>query len=387
MAYLYHQREPRVTLGEPGAAPAPAPTVPVLTGPTSIRRGERGDYVVTNAPPGATFSHWMFISGPFVFRRSGNNNVPNWSGTMVQSGFIGVSVTDPAGRRQNLQLRVTVTPRPWTENASAIPLVRTGNGSLPAQPRLGRPGRDPRDPGLGTSQTSERHTLQTKVVSGGPNDGFNFVESPPVTWTTLAFTSQALYDPSHPFFRAHDPMRRGLPLPGGRLQIGTIQKNVEAHEGIIAPPHGAPAGYASHHQALLNYLRAHPINRVVERDVSHISREPNLNYATRINGYITRQTQLATAASQPHPKNIFPGPMYFNYPFITPRTLRIRVGTGTHQLNLTNPAGKARWASTNPAIATVDARGIVRPVAQGRAIIRVTNADGDTDEIPVTVDP
>lgn len=387
MSYLYNLSglgEKTVPAPAPAPAPIPAPP-PALTGPTSIPRGTPADYIVTNVPPGATLSNWRFTTGAATLPRSGNNNVSNWSGTMVQSGRISVNVV-AGGNVRALTLDVTVTPRPWTENAQPVPLVRTGHGTLPVQPRLNRPGRDPRDPGLGVSPVTGRRAIRTRIVSGGPNDGFNYLDIPPVTWDTPSFTNNALYDTTHPFFRAHDPMRRGLPLPGGRLQIGTIQKNVEAHEGIISPPHGAPPDYASHQQRLLNFLRANPINRVVERDVSHTSRESNRDYAIRIERFVRTRSDAATAASQPHPRDIFRGAMYFNYPFISPRMLRLRVG-GTHQLNLTNPAGKPRWASTNTAFVTVDGRGTVRAVRQGRAIVRVTNADGDTDEITVTVDP
>lgn len=182
-------------------------------------------------------------------------------------------------------------------------------------------------------------------------------------------------------------MRRGIPLPGGRLQIGFIQKNVEAHEGIISPPHGAPRGYAGHHQALLNYLRAHPINAAVERDVSHISKEASTNYGNRINTFVVNQVRAALAASEPHPNNVYPGPMYFDYPFITPRRLRLNVRSGPGQLSINNRAGGTRLSSSRPSVATVDARGAVRPVSPGITVIRVTNKDGDIDEITVTVDP
>ena len=257
------------------------------------------------------------------------------------------------------------------------------------QPRLGVPGRNPRDPGLGVTDTKEVHTIQTMIVNGGPNDGFNYLPAAPVTWTPKAYTNAALYDPSHPFNRAHDPYRRGLPLPGGRLQIGTIQLNVEAHEGIIAPPSQAPAGYASHWQLLLNHLAqpANQINSALERDVSHRSRESNTSYAARINRVLTARANAAVNASKPHPHDIFRGKMYFNYPYISQRSLRLRVNGMTGRLALTNPAGgRAVWASTNPAVATVDSKGVVRPVAKGNAKIRVTNVDGDVDEIPVTVD-
>ena len=394
MSYQYYNREARFGLGEPNApgtgsgtaqAPAPAP-VAILTGPTPIPRGTRGDYRVTNAPPGATFSNWRFTGAGTTVSRTGNNNVSDWGGTMVQSGT--VSVTMSAGGTQKiLSLPVTVTARPWRENAVSVPLGRAGNGSLPVQPRLGRPGRQARDPGLGVSPLTEQHNVRTRIVGGGPNTGFNFLDVPPVTWTTRAFTSQALYDSSHPFFRAHDPARRGNPLPNGRLSIATIRQNVEAHEGVISPPAAAPAGYASHQQALLNYLRANPINLLAERDVSHTSKESNRDYANRISSYVNNRIASAKAAAAVHPTDITRGAMTFNYPYITSRSLRLLVKGRSAQLTVHNPAGKTRWSSIDPRIATIDGNGTVRPVAQGRTTIRVTNADGDVDEIPVTVHP
>ena len=381
MSYAYFHREPRMTFGEPAPRQAPAPTAPVLTGPNPIERGTSATYAVTNTSPGATFSNWRFSAGGVTFVRGGTNNVDRWGGTMVQSGTIRVDVKDATGQR-TLAIHVAVTPRRWSENAHSVPLGRAGNGSLPVQPRLVGPSGFP---GLGVSPLTETHLIRTKVVATGPNSGFNFVEVAPVTWNTRAFTNEALYDRSHPFFRAHDPARRGRPLPGRRLEIGTIRQNVEAHEGVISPPAGVPPGYASHQQALLNFLAANPINAVAERDVSHTSKEPNGNYASRINAFVNRQIQAAQAASAAHAKDIFPGPMYFNYPYITSRSLRLLVGRSSGRLTVNNPAGGTKWASSDPSIARVDSSGVVRPVGKGSATIRVTNADGDVDEIPVIV--
>lgn len=394
MSYQYYQREAPFGLGEkvvPTQAPAPVPVpapAPVarLTGPTAIQRGTAATYSVINPPPGATFSNWRFTGGGTTVSRSGNNNVADWGGTMVQSGTVSVTMS-AGGSQRTLSLPVSVTARPWSENAASVPLGRAGNGSLPTEPRLRRPGRQARDPGLGVSPLTEQHNIRTRIVGGGPNAGFNFLDGPPVTWTTRAFTSQALYDSSHPFFRAHDPARRGNPLPNGRLSIATIRQNVEAHEGVISPPPTAPAGYASHQQALLNYLRANPINTLAERDVSHTSKESNRDYANRINSYVNSRIASAQAAAAVHPSDITRGAMTFNYPYITSRSLRLLVKGRSGQLTVHNPAGKARWSSSDPRIATIDGNGTVRPVAPGRTIIRVTNADGDVDEIPVTVHP
>lgn len=389
MSYQYYQREPRFGFGEPnpagaGSAQAPAPATAKLTGPTSIQRGTRGTYSVTNAPQGATFSNWRFTSGRVTVSRTGNNNLADWSGTMVQSGTISVTMS-AGGSQVVLSLGVTVTARSWSENAAAVPLGRAGNGTLPVQPRLGRPGRQAGDPGLGVSPLLENHNVRTRIANGGPNAGYNYLDDPPVTWTTRAFTSNALYDSSHPFFRAHDPARRGRPLPGGRIDIATIRQNVEAHEGVISPPATAPAGYASHQQALINHLRTNPINILAERDVSHTSVESNRDYANRINGYVNRRIAAAKAAAATHPRDITSGAMTFKYPYIHVRSLRLLVNGGSARLTVDNPAGRTRWSSSDSKIATIDGNGTVRPVAQGRAIIRVTNADGDVDEIPVTV--
>ena len=74
-----------------------------------------------------------------------------------------------------------------------------------------------------------------------------------------------------------------------------------------------------------------------------------------------------------------------NYPFITQRSLAVAVGAAS-ALVLTNPAGGAVvWTSGNVATATVNAAGNVTGVARGNTTINVRNANGDTDQIPVTV--
>ena len=381
MSYLYYQSEPRLAFAEPPAQAA----APALTGPASQERGTHGDYRVTNAPVGATFSEWKFSDGTRTFSRSGNNNVASWSGLMVASGTISVKMKEPNGTTRILALRVNVTPRKWSENAPAVPLPNSGNGTLPGQPRINRPGLDPRDAGLGTSSVVGNFTIDTGVINDGPNQGYSYLRTPPVTWICRAFVNSALSDPSHPFFRAHDPARRGQPLPGNRLSIDIIRRNTEAHEGIIVPPRGAPANFASHQQKLLNHLRANPINSVAERDVAHSSVESNANYGTRIRKDVLRRIDQAKNASKPHPDDIVKGNTYFDYPYIHSRALRLRVGGMSAYLEVTNPAGRTRWSSTNEQVVKIDGNGKARPTGPGNAFIRVTNKDGDMDEIPVTV--
>ena len=387
MAYLYYHRAPGLAyFGEPAPAPARKPT---LTGPSRIERGATGTFTVTDAPAGATFSNWRFTGGGVTVTRPDNNNLDNWKGWMVQSGTVSVDLK-MGNATQTLSMAVSVTPRRWTENTPAIPLGRTNHGTLPIQPRLGRPGVDARDPGLGTSTATADHNVKTAVIPSGPNSGFNVLVEAPVTWHPKAFSNNALYDPSHPFYRAHDPSRRGSPLPGNRLPIATIKMNVEAHEGIVAPPAQAGPAYASHWQQVINHL-AQPGNQInipLERDVSHQSKETNVNYGARVGRFINTRVEAAKLASRPHPPDIFKGSVYSNYPYIQQRSLHLLANRQAGRLALTNPAGgRVTWTSSNPAAATVDAKGIVRPVGQGTTTIRVTNVDGDVDEINVVVDP
>ena len=75
---------------------------------------------------------------------------------------------------------------------------------------------------------------------------------------------------------------------------------------------------------------------------------------------------------------------------IQPATAELIVGR-TQQLNATvaplNATGRAvRWTSSNPAVATVDAAGLVRAVAPGTATVTGTTTDGrGTDSVAVTV--
>ena len=380
MAYLYYQSEPRLGFAEPAQAVAPA-----LTGPTSPERATQGDYRVTNAPTGATFSDWRFSDGKKTFGRSGNDNAANWSGLMVASGTISVKMKESGGPERVLALRVNVTPRRWSENAPPVPLPHSGNGTLPAQPRIMRAGLDPKASGLGTSTVDYKYDIKSEVVPEGPNEGYNYLTQPPVTWHSRAFANSALYDRSHPFYRAHDPSRRGQPLPNNRLTIDDIRRNTEAHEGIIGPPRGAPPNFASHQQRLLNQLRTNPINVVAERDVSHWLVESINNYRTRIRKDVLRKIDQATNASKGHPDDIVRGNTYYDYPYIHSRALRLRVGGMSADLAVTNPAGRTRWSSTNERVVKIDGNGKARPTGPGNAFIRVTNKDGDIDEIPVTV--
>ncbi len=358
-------------LFQPVPQPPPASN---LTGPTQILRGTNANYQVVNVPAGATFGNWTFVGGGVTVNRPGNNNVNNWQGIMVQSGTVSVDVTT-GGVIQTLSLAVVVAPRPWTENVPTVPLARAGNGTLAQQPRS--------DPDLGITIPNATVHIQSGAVNSGPNQDFNLVLIPPVTWTVQAFSNDALFDSDHPFFRAHNRN----PLPTGRIAIGDLLTDVEAHEGIITPPTAAPTGYASHWQRVRNHLAiaANQINIPREGDVTHVSNETTQAYSTRVRQAILAGIQSATAASAPHPQRIFGGTINYNYPFIFPRSLSLSSNQAPFNLTVFNPAGGTVWSSGNPNVVEVDASGVVTPVAPGSTTIEVTNADGDVDEISINV--
>jgi hypothetical protein len=360
--------------------PQPAPN-PTLQGPAQLVRATRARYEVIDPPLGAVISNWKFTGGGVVVQRAAGVNNMSWEGTIVQGGRVSVDVT-VSGAVQSLWLDVVVTARQWTENAPPVPLGRTGQGPLASDPR--------KNEDLGKSNTMHQFLGRSKSVIDGPNDGFNYLSDPPVSWTPQTFSCPALYDSTHPFFRAHDAATRGAPLPSNRLDIGQLQVNVEAHEGIIAPPPKAK-GYASHWQKLLKHLLQpqNLINIPLEADVSHASREASAAYHARLQRQISARMTAAENASTAHPKDIFPGDRYFNYPLIYPRSVNLQAGGAAVHLALSNPrGGHVRWKSAGPAIATVHvAAGTVSvaPVAAGATVIRVVNADGEADEIAVTV--
>jgi hypothetical protein len=363
--------------GGPGAEGQPAGG-PALTGPASVLRGDAANYSLSNVPAGAVVSDWKFTGGGVTINRPGNNNVQNWEGDMVQSGTISVQITVTGGQAQQLTRAVSVTARPWTENAPTIPLGRTGNGALPLQPRV--------DADLGITNANGAVNISTGVVNSGPNQDFQFVAQPPVTWTVQAFSNEALYDSTHPFNRAHSRS----PLPAGRVGLGALQLDVEAHEGMVRPPATAPANFKSHWQRGLDHIAANRINAPRESDVTHVSKEPHANYVARVIAAVEAGVNAVSAATAPHPARISVGTIDYNYPFIQPRNVALHVGGGNAPLILANPGGGTTWSVVPPGSVTLTATpagATLKPVAAGNAVIRVRNANGDIDEIAVVVNP
>jgi hypothetical protein len=361
----------------PAAEGQPAARAPALTGPARLQRVTDANYQVANVPAGATFANWRFVGGGTTVTRTGDNNVANWEGTMVQSGQVSVDIVI-GGNTTTLTRDVVVTPRRWTENAPAIPLGRTGNGTLPQQPRV--------DAALGITNAVAAITVSTGVVNSGPNEGFQFVAREPMTWNVQALSNEALYDSSHPFHRAHS--RAGA--PAGRVTLAALQRDVEAHEGIISPPAGAPGNFRSHWQLAVDHLRiaANQINIPRESDVTHTSNETRAAFVARVIAAVEAGRVATENSTAPHPVRISVGTIYYNYPFITPRSRALRIGDPPAALTLFNPAGGPTWTSTAPTIATVTptATGArVTAVAAGSTTIRVRNADGEIDVIEVTV--
>lgn len=349
-----------------------------LVGPTPILRGGNGNYRVVNAPPGARYANWAFTGGGTNYNRPGNNNVANWSGTMVQGGTVSVDVIF-GGNTTNVNLAVRVTNRTWTENLiPSVPLGRTGNGALRASPRRAGDLGNTRIAGIPSRQLPD-------TIPAGPNQGWNWVPVEPIArWTADPFTNDALYDRNHPFYRAHSRN----PLPAGRAGIAAIRQDVEAHEGVIAPPAFAPPGYASHWQKNVNFLSnaANQINIPLEDQVSHVTTETLAAFRRRLFGQVGARIRAAVRFNNVHPNSLLGARqnIYFGYPYLVPQSARLRVGMAL-RLRVSGGVRPFGLISTNPRVAAVNAAGIVTAVARGNTIIRVTDGNGDIDEITVSV--
>jgi hypothetical protein len=155
-----------------------------LSCPASVTRAGSATCSVSSAPTGATFSNWKFTD-------SSNNTVTNgqntssWSGTMVTSGTVSVTVATGGGSTP-LSASITVTNRSW-HTAPATP-AEVANGTfitLPVPPQ-----NTGTDSGLGYFQwhyvlNSGSQGLQYSTLNdNGPNQGYTYWPSNQIfsTW-------------------------------------------------------------------------------------------------------------------------------------------------------------------------------------------------------------
>ena len=150
-------------------ADAPVP-VAGLSCTASVTRGGTATCTASGAS-GSTFSNWRFTdgSGNTVM---GSGTSSTWSGVMVTSGTVSVTVTSSGGSATPTA-QVTVTARNWqTSPASAAPVP---NGTFYTLPVPQQP--TGTDAGLGefNENSSDPGTSNSTIIGGnGPNTGYAY---------------------------------------------------------------------------------------------------------------------------------------------------------------------------------------------------------------------
>jgi hypothetical protein len=139
--------------------------------PSSLVRGSSVTCTASGAS-GSTFSNWKFSDGTNTVNGSGTSST--WSGIMVASGTVSVTVTSN-GQGTTVSAQVTVNPRSWHTLAAGAASVPNGTFySLPVPPQ-----NSGTDSGLGkfNEQTSNSAGPNSTVINGGPNNGYAYFAS------------------------------------------------------------------------------------------------------------------------------------------------------------------------------------------------------------------
>ena len=153
-----------------------------LSCPSSLTRGGSATCSVSSAPTGATFSNWKFTD-------SSNNTVTNgqntssWSGTMVTSGTVSVTVSAGGGSTP-LSASITVNNRNWHTSPASPAEVPNGTFvTLPVPPQSSG-----NDSGLGDSSWNAAYNgvSYSTITDGGPNQGYTYWPSN-LTYSTFNY--------------------------------------------------------------------------------------------------------------------------------------------------------------------------------------------------------
>ena len=212
-----------------GSAPSGGAKVMSLScSPSSVARGSSVTCSVSSAPSGATFSSWQFkdSSNNIV---SGSGTSSSWSGVMVTSGTVSVSVVAGGGSTP-LTASVTVNNRNWHTNPASP--VGVSNGTfyaLPVPPQL-----TGNFSGLGISNWRAAYgTLSYSTLNdGGPNQGYTYWPSN-FSWTNLDYRYEInpdLQNTGSTFYQAQCGNYNPTTNPGGFISGSNLLTQTLRHE-------------------------------------------------------------------------------------------------------------------------------------------------------------
>lgn len=262
-----------------------------LSGSTDPTRGTSVTYAVTTTPamPNPIYK-WRFQGDDGAVITGPNPSGATWGGTMVKSGYISCAVIGSCAAA-TAKMRIGVVPRNWSDTR---PEQTSNGGNGP----LARPPKSDGDLGETVFPTEPVPDGAISSISGGPNTGYNYVESLSITWAPVAHINSDIHYAS--VFGQHQ-------CPPTYLSIAHLLENVRVHEGV-----DAMLGYTSHWGNARDYLDAHPIIPTVEPEVVHSSVETAQDFKARIENTLGSAVDAVLDAYRPHPPNVYQGGSNFD---------------------------------------------------------------------------
>ncbi len=264
----------------------------ILTCTSSVTRGSSGSCTVSGVPA-SQVTGWKFQGGSTVV--NGPAGVTTWSGTMVQSGTVTVSVT-ACGSPVSASASVTVNARTTGFTVSMPSATQVANGTSPLPVLTSPPTTS--EGSFGYSGYQYRFQVNAAAsIASGPNDGYTYVTSLGTAGSTFTYElNPGITNSSDPFYQ-HQFGACGIPTAAQIASAVTaheagaqnshwaegVSKFASANPGPVAeeqigPPGTNPTTFANNLAATGGQL-----DSMFQAVVSAISVEPPTNLPANIN--------------------------------------------------------------------------------------------------------
>lgn len=150
---------------------------PTLTGPSSVTRGGSATFTIQNASSNAQISNWQFSDVTNTVTRTTGTGNTTWSGIMVKSGTVSVTVTK-GGQTFPLSKSITVNARTGFA-FSAVSTSKVANGSSNGDGgTISVPNPPVANQEIGRFYLRQGLNYKTaSIADGGPNENFKYVTS------------------------------------------------------------------------------------------------------------------------------------------------------------------------------------------------------------------
>jgi hypothetical protein len=194
--------------------------------PSSVTRGNSATCTVNDAPSGATFSNWKFTdSNNTTVTRGGNNNVSSWSGTLVTTGTVSVTVNSAP-----LSASITVTNRNW--HTSPASPTQVPNGTFFALPLPPQPSGSFSGLGYSNWRAAYGSLSYLTIGDGGPNQGYTYFTSN-FSWTNFDYRYEInpdLENTGSTFYQAQCGNYNATTNPNGFISGADLLTQTRRHE-------------------------------------------------------------------------------------------------------------------------------------------------------------